>query len=290
MIKLTSFNHLVTQLKQAGIERPWRELRLLATWASGCSYEEILLGGHPLEKESLDRLEGAVRKRCLHWPLTKIVGQASFWKYAFVTTEATLDPRPESELFVTETLSLFQDTSQPLRFLELGTGTGCLILSLLGEYRYAHGLAVDLSEEALQVARGNANRLKNMIPGLCDRIQFLRSDWFSEVSQDLLFDVILTNPPYIPEGCALQPEVLRDPPLALFGGTDGLDAFRTIFASAPRFLASKGFLLVEFGQNQAGPLQHLAAANGLDLLHVVDDFNAQPRLAILRALRQSDLG
>lgn len=281
--QLRPFAH---RLESAGVGRAWREVRLLAAWAAGRSYDDVLLERFLLSEEEAQRLDEAVRLRARRKPLAKIVRQASFWKSTFKTTEATLDPRPESELFIEELLRLVPDKESPLSLLDLGTGTGCLLLSCLGEYPQARGLGVDLSGETLAVARENASELERGFPGIQRRVTFLQSDWTHAVSG--IFDVVLCNPPYVEDEAYLEPEILFDPPLALFGGPDGLDVIRGLFSQMARVIHAKSWLLLEIGQGQAHAVSDIAQRQGFQLDHTVPDFQGIPRLLVFRLAESED--
>ncbi|MDR1597686.1 MAG: peptide chain release factor N(5)-glutamine methyltransferase [Holosporales bacterium] len=259
-------------LRAAGVERPWRELWMLVAHVWDCSYDDVVLGRAPVDlmrnlpdseaTAQLDALGALVARRAAHEPLAKILNKASFWKYAFYTTRDTLDPRPESELFVETVLSLYADTAAALTFLDLGTGTGCLLLSCLMEYQNAHGVGVDNSADALLVAQKNS-----AILGLDTRAKFIQSNWNDKV--DGTFDVILCNPPYIKNGERLPCDVLFDPPGALFGGDDGLGAYRDAFAGLRKSVRQNAGqsitgsnVLFEIGQGQADDVIAIAQSHG----------------------------
>jgi release factor glutamine methyltransferase len=192
-----------------------------------------------------------------------------------------LDPRPDTETLIETALDLIDKTGrreEPLRLLDLGTGTGCILLTLLAELRKACGLGTDLSPEALSVAEANAKRL-----GIADRASFLVSDWCEAISGE--FDLILSNPPYIAsgeiQGLALEVAV-HDPYLALDGGGDGLDAYRRIAAEAARLLAPKGRILVEIGASKANEVAGLLLAGGflVEKSGLRHDLAGRPRVVV----------
>lgn len=263
------------RLQAADISNPWRELRKLVAFVTG----KISLPGttadlSQLEAEALDTV---VKRRAAHEPLTKIKGEASFWKHQFLTTRDTLDPRPESELFVETVLNLIPDRQTPFSLLDLGTGTGCLLLSCLDEYPQAHGVGVDLSPAALSVARANADRL-----GI-QTAHFLISDWNRDVEGR--FDVVLSNPPYIRLGETLDAEVLFDPALALFGGEDGLEAYRALFRTLASSLKPQSLVLLEIGFGQKESVVELAYTHHLTLVKTIPDWQEIPRLLVFTPLQ-----
>jgi release factor glutamine methyltransferase len=199
----------------------------------------------------------------------QILGHRAFWRHRFRVTPDVLDPRPETEALVAEALR-----APFVRVLDLGTGSGAILLSLLADRPAATGLGTDVSAPALAVAAHNAAAL-----GLADRAAFLRADWFDGVAGS--FDLIVSNPPYIAEGemAALAPEV-RDwePRLALTPGGDGLAAYRTIAAGAGAHLAPGGRLIVETGAAQGPAVAAIMAAAGLGPVRVLPDLAGRDRV------------
>lgn len=225
----------------------------------------------PLPPAAAARFGAAVAARVDRQPVSQILGWRDFWKHRFRVTRDTLDPRPETETLVAAALEL------PWRsVLDLGTGTGAILLSLLADRPGARGLGVDLSEPALEVARGNAAAL-----GI--KADFLCSDWFSEVAGR--FDLIVSNPPYIAaaEMAALSPEV-RDwePRGALTDEGDGLGAYRAIAAGAGAHLAPGGWLAVEIGPTQGAAVAALLAGAGMQAPGIRRDLDGRDRVVIAR--------
>jgi release factor glutamine methyltransferase len=215
--------------------------------------------------------EEALVARMARQPVAQITGRRLFWGLSFRVTRDTLDPRPETETLVAEALR------QPfLKMLDLGTGTGCILLSCLKGMPMARGLGTDISEPALQVAVGNTRDL-----GLEARARYRRSDWFSDVTG--AFDLIVSNPPYISakEMDQLAPEV-RDwePHLALSPGGDGLDAYRAIARGAGARLMPGGRLLVEIGSTQGSAVAGLFEAAGLAEIRVLPDMDGRDRVVV----------
>lgn len=193
-----------------------------------------------------------------------ILGEREFWGLPFKVSPAVLVPRPDSETVVEAVLGLMPDRACAWRILDLGVGSGCLLLTLLREYPRASGVGLDASSEALAVAQHNAEAL-----GVSDRVRLVSGDWRRAGWTDGLdgpFDLVVSNPPYI-EGAAIEglmPEVSRfEPKLALDGGLDGLDAYRLIAAAAPALVAAGGYLVAEVGDGQALDVQGLFSAAGL---------------------------
>jgi len=234
------------RLKAAGIEQPRRETRLLLAHALGL--EPAAITGYP-ERPVPDR-EGFLRlveRRARGVPMAQILGRREFWSLDFRVTPDTLDPRPDSEAVVEAALAAVADRrDEALSVIDLGTGTGCLLLAVLSELPAAEGLGVDLSPAAAIVAQDNAARL-----GLGRRARFLVGDWAAALSGG--FDLVLANPPYVArdEIARLQREVAQfEPRLALDGGADGLDAYRRLSGDMRRLLRPSGTAVLEVGFGQ----------------------------------------
>ncbi len=267
------------RLTAAGIESPRLDAQILVAAALGMDASALRAAeDRDVAKGDGLRIENFLRRRAkTREPVSRILGRREFWSLEFRITPAVLDPRPDSETLVEAALALFPEAGAPLRVLDLGTGSGCLLLSVLHERREAIGLGVDLSEGALAVAAGNAERL-----GLAGRVEFRRSDWGADVSE--CFELLLCNPPYIAdaERVSLAPEVARhDPRLALFAGADGLDAYRAILPEVPRLLASGGYALFEIGATQAAAVSEIARGAGLGIVDVKRDLAGRDRCVVL---------
>jgi release factor glutamine methyltransferase len=218
-----------------------------------------------------------ISQRAARRPVSKILQGRSFWKWDFYITDDVLDPRPDTETLVEAALH------EPFaRVLDLGTGSGCILLSLLDERPGATGTGTDISQAALAVARLNAVPM-----GLTSRATFLQSDWFSDVAG--MFDLIVSNPPYIAETemAGLDPEVRdHDPRIALTPGGDGLDAYRTIADGALRHLLPGGRILLEIGPTQGRDVAELLARAGLEDIRVLPDLDGRDRVVLGMAPRQ----
>lgn len=247
-------------LKAAGIDNPRLEARVIVGAASGASMEAMV--AHPereIDETSVAFVHALVERRVAGAPMAYLLGRKEFWSLDFTVTAATLVPRPDSETLVAGALDFAADTMRPWRALDLGTGTGCLLLSFLSERPRAYGVAIDRSEEALAVAAANADSLE-----LAPRTGFVCADWAGALGGT--FDVVFANPPYIPRdeipGLAIE---VRDfePEAALDGGPDGLDCYRRILVDLPRLLAPDGMAFFEVGYGQAADVASLARAAGL---------------------------
>lgn len=264
----------VPRLAQAGVADPSRDARRLLAHAMGIGADRLILHLQDTLREGQHaRYEAALCARLERQPVSQITGLREFFGRPFKVTADTLDPRPDTETLIEAAL-----TMQFRRVLDLGTGTGCILLTLLAERPDAMGLGVDLSEAALQVARDNGHRLD-----LGERSRFLQSDWFSNVEG--VFDLIVANPPYIAaaEMQGLDPEV-RDwePHMALTPGGDGLDAYRMITSGLAPFLAPAGAVIVEIGPTQGEAVCALMRKAGLLDVTINRDIDGRDRLVLAR--------
>lgn len=265
-------------LADAGIPEAAADARVLAGHVLGLDRGQMLTQrDRSLSPEERHALDAALARRLRREPVSRILGRREFWSLDFTITPATLDPRPDSETVVAAVLDRLIDRGRPLRLLDLGTGSGCLLLALLSALPAAWGLGIDYDPDAAAAARDNAVRL-----GLAGRAGFAAGDWTAPLNAD--FDVIVGNPPYIAgrERGALEPEVgLYDPRLALDGGADGLDAYRAILAGLPQRLAESGLAVFEIGATQAMAVSALAASCGLACIGVDADLSGRDRAVVL---------
>ena len=237
-----------------------------------------------LAPAEVDGLREFVRRRGLREPLQHIVGSTSFCGLEIAVSRDVLIPRPETELLAergwTFLAELSTSNSQPSTALDFGTGSGCLAIALAHKCPAAEVAATDISVEALALARQNAAR-----HGLAERIRFLHGDGFAAVPAGMRFDLIISNPPYIPSGeiASLQPEVRDyDPHRALDGGSDGLDYARRLASEGGPFLKPHGRLLLEFGDGQADSLREILQQQMWVVEAVVEDYTHRPRIMVAR--------
>ena len=252
-------------LREAGIATPELDARLLLCHAAGLSHEAYVAGaGGPVQPATLARFGTAIDRRLKREPVARITGTREFYGRGFTIAPPALDPRPDTETLIEAALAVVERRGwrdRTLSLLDLGTGTGCILVTLLAELPRAQGLGTDLSPSALALAAANAVRL-----GVGSRAAFMAADWLDGIAGK--FDLVLSNPPYLASGeiSGLAPEVAAyDPMLALDGGPDGLDAYRRIAAGAPAVLAEGGRLLVEIGAGQAAQVSDIFRAAGLKL-------------------------
>lgn len=250
------------RLAEAGVEDPRTDARLLVTAALGLRPQDVLL--YPervLAAEEAARVEALVARRAAREPVSRILGRRGFWTLDLAVGPDTLDPRPDTETVVETVLEALPDRAAPLRIIDFGTGTGCILLALLSEYPNASGLGVDISPGAVAVAEDNARA-----NGLAGRAAFRVGDWGNGV-EDGFWDVAVSNPPYITvaEMATLEPEVLdHDPHRALVAGDDGLTAYRRLAPDLHRVLRPGGLAALEVGRGQAGRVGALLREAGFE--------------------------
>ena len=266
-------------LAAAGIENARPEAWLLLAAATGRERAALMAGvPETLNAVQRARLDELVRRRRAREPLAYILGEKEFWSLRFEVAPAVLIPRPETETVVEAVLAQVCDRDQPFRLLDLGTGSGCLLLALLSELPRATGLGVDDSAAALAIARRNAERL-----GLAARAEFRPGRWGAGLRER--FDVIVSNPPYVAEldWEALQPEIRQfEPRAALVAGADGLAAYRALAPDCARLLAPGGVCALEIGLNQGDAVAALLAAQGLGVVERRRDLAGIERCLVAR--------
>ncbi|MGC1301069.1 MAG: peptide chain release factor N(5)-glutamine methyltransferase [Caulobacteraceae bacterium] len=267
------------RLKAAGVDSPVIDARLLLEVAADATRADLLNDPYrTLDADQTRTLEDYVSRRCQREPVSHILGRKGFWKIMVGVNSDVLTPRPETEVIVDHALRAFEE-HQAFDLLDLGVGSGAIALAILAERPAARGLGVDLSEEALAVARENAANL-----GLASRLALLRGDWTAGL-QDDGFQLVVANPPYIPTRDieSLDPEVRdHEPRLALDGGEDGLDAYRALAPEILRVLKPGGLMLVEIGFDQGESVPPLFRAAGAEGVEVLKDLSDRHRVVIGR--------
>ncbi|MEM9098446.1 MAG: peptide chain release factor N(5)-glutamine methyltransferase [Pseudomonadota bacterium] len=269
MIRADAIAAAVLRLGAAGVPGAERDARLLYRWAAGLSGAGLQANLTEIApQEELDRFGRAVAAREARHPVSHITGMRAFWGRCFRVTPDVLDPRPETEMLVAEGL-----IGAPQKILDLGTGTGCILLSLLADLPGSTGIGLDISSEALGVAAENAARL-----GLLDSAAFCLGSW-ADIPPGP-YDLIVSNPPYLSEVemDARQPELHYEPDKALSPGGDGLDAYRALIPPAADALAPKGRLLLEIGASQAKDVMALMAQAGFSDLAKHTDLDGRDRM------------
>jgi len=251
-----------------------REARLLMASVLRCDPGRLtMVAQDDLGSDAAAEYQTAIQRRLNGEPVSHIIGYRQFWGRRFRVTPDVLDPRPETETLIAAALG------RPFaRLLDLGTGSGCIAVTILAEVPKATGLAVDVSEAALRVAQENATEL-----GVADRLDLQQSDWFSNVTGT--FDLIVSNPPYIPQSdmAELMPEVREyEPHMALTDGHDGLDAYRHILGQAADYLAPNGVLLAEFGAGQEADIEQIAHQAGWESVSFLTDLDGRLRVLVAK--------
>ncbi len=252
-------------LAAAGVENPALDARILVRRGAGLSEEEIITNGQtPLSNQQIELIEKMVLRRAAGEPVSRILGGREFWGLWFKVTEDTLDPRPDTETLVSAALKRARAMGErPLRILDLGTGTGCILIALLSELPNATGVGVDINAGAISVSCENATWL-----GVAARADFRMGSWFSTIKEGEQFDLIVSNPPYIPEPDieSLAREVRNhDPIAALTPGKTGLEAYKIILKDLKKYLVCGGYALMEIGMGQDE-----------SLIRLVEDSNIRP--------------
>lgn len=274
---------LIRRLEAAGIDTPEFDARLLIEAASGITREQLAADlDATLTEAQAERLEALVLRRLTREPMSHILGRRAFWTLNLKSDARALTPRPDTEIIVAAALERLGDT--PPRILDLGVGSGAILLALLSERGDAYGVGLDRSAEALALTAENAAAL-----GLADRVSLVEMDWAEAVEGR--FGLVVSNPPYIPTGdlAGLDPEVGYDPAGALDGGADGLDAYRVLAAQLPRLMRPFGAAVVEIGAGQAQDVSAIMESPGeLVVAEKRRDLGGHVRaLVILRAVKMA---
>ncbi|MFD6320862.1 peptide chain release factor N(5)-glutamine methyltransferase [Methylorubrum thiocyanatum] len=277
-----ALRRLVGAFEAAGLSDARSDARFLTLHILALTPLDLSLRGRePLGGAGAEALGQAAARRLAGEPVARILGAWEFWGLPFALSPDTLVPRPDTESVVEAALGLFPERERKLRLIDLGTGSGCILVALLHERPRAYGIGLDRAQGALAVARNNA-----AANGVADRASFLCGSWLDALSGP--FDLIVSNPPYIaaPVIAMLEPEVrLHDPRAALDGGDDGLDAYRAILAGLarrPGLLSAQGALVLEIGYDQGPALTGLAQAMGFADVRVGRDLAGNDRVVTLR--------
>ena len=260
----------IQTLKLAHIYGAHLDARLIVAHGLEITSQQVF--GYPekkLKDSDLARVRKLVARRSQHEPVALIIGEKEFWSLLFKVTAATLIPRPDSETLIEAVLSNHPDSTRPARILDLGTGSGCLLLALLHEYQNSTGVGIDSSEDALTVARFNGNNL-----GMGKRVDFIQMDWNDGVPILEDFDIIISNPPYVAEndqGKLLINVIGYEPHNALFAGLDGLREYKTIFSLLAKTKNATCDVFFEVGLNQADVVSKMLKNAGLRDISIYTD-------------------
>lgn len=271
---------------EKGVEDPRSDAEVLLCAVLKCERLTLYVDfERPLTDEELALMRSYVLRRVKHEPINYILGEKAFMRNVFKVTPATLVPRPETELLVESLVKAapFLQAEGAVKILDIGTGSGAIIVSLLDYLPQAKGVGVDISVDALVVAKENAEKI-----GVKERCGFLRSDVFSRVPLEKKFDIIVSNPPYIPAAdiAGLAQDVQQEPHGALDGGEDGLDFYRRICAEAAEHLAEDGLLAFEIGINQSEAVCKLCLEHGFKKAVVRKDYAGIDRMVF--ALKEKE--
>ncbi|MAU41339.1 MAG: protein-(glutamine-N5) methyltransferase, release factor-specific [Kordiimonas sp.] len=278
------------RLDDAGIMPPRLDSSILLAHAMGIERQELLFSPTTdVGAAQAELFETYIIQRLKRMPISHILGEREFWSLPFKVTADTLAPRPDSETLVEAALEFaeqYHSLSAPLRILDLGTGTGCLLLALLSECENAQGVGVEKSKAALAVAAENARNL-----GLEERTKFIEADFMADMSWGQEFDIIVCNPPYIAldDRARLDPEV-RDfePDMALYGGEDGLSYYRSLGPVLSRCLGPQGRTFLEVGIGQSGPVMGMMTQAGAENIDVHQDLAMIDRCVSFAFLSNSE--
>ena len=264
---LELYKNSAKELEQQGILTSKLDVKILLSYLLNIDSKELIMYfNQHIEQKFINSFNQLLKRRLNREPIANIVNKKSFWSYDFFVNENVLTPRNDSEILIEAVLSNYNNMQEGLKILDLGTGSGCLVLSLLKMYKYASGLAVDISEKALKVAKQNAENLK------INNIKFLKNNWNDNIEEK--FDIIISNPPYIPtkEIKELEPEVNKfNPLLALDGGEDGLNCYRYLAKSLEKNLKENTKIFLEIGKNQEKDIEKIFNENGYELLKMYKD-------------------
>ena len=275
------YEKTIAQLSQKGIDSPRLEARILIADILHIDPNTVNFETK-LDKTQYEELSKNIEKRRNGAPLDKILGRKAFYKYEFKVSDDVLSPRPDTEILVENAIDIIKKEKLKT-ILDLGTGSGCILLSILKEAETLKGVGVDVSDKALKIARENAQIL-----GLQDRCSFINKSWNNtDFLKNFLdpFDMLVSNPPYIKtdEIETLAAEVkTHDPILALDGGKDGLDAYRRIAQISSELLHEGGYILLEVGAGQAVAVRHIFETEGLSYLKTLPDLSGIERVIVLK--------
>lgn len=270
-----AWNAAKDRLKNVQIDQPAIDARLLLEVAADVTRTDIITDPYRLLTEAqMATLDDFLNRRARREPVSHIIGRKGFWKILLQVNKHVLTPRPETEVIVDEVLKAFPE-QMPFNMLDLGVGSGTILLAVLAERPAAKGLGIDVSEEALAVARENAANL-----GLAGRTALLRGDWTNGLGDDS-FDLVVSNPPYIATDVieTLEPEVRdHEPRLALDGGPDGLDAYRVLAGEILRVLKPGAMFAVEIGYDQSDAVEALFRQAGAQNVRTIKDLSVHDRV------------
>ena len=271
-------NIAVAKFKAAGVAQPINDARILLGHSLNKPNERFYgREGDVIKSEHLDDFSSKILRRCKREPVSKIIGVKEFWCLDLLVSPYVLDPRPDSETLIEAAIKRFPDKNRNLNILDLGTGSGCLLLAALQEWPHSFGLGIDIDSRCIEIAKINAKRNE-----LDDRAKFQTGNWASNLDEK--FDIVLCNPPYIPANkiANLNEEVrLYEPTIALNGGQTGLDCYVELAAQFSNLLSSDGLIFLEIGFGQKKQILGIMRSNSLKLIKIEKDLAQIDRCLIL---------
>jgi len=275
------FEKITAELRENGVEGPRLEARMIFGAVLGLDYAQIS-GRESVSAEQEKKILAFAEKRLNYMPLDKILGKKFFYKNEFFVDENVLSPRPDTEILVEQAIDIAQKNDAKT-ILDMGIGSGCILFSILSDCKDLQGVGIDISSKALEIAEKNMN---NMLLG--DRAKLYQKSWHDADMVEFFpekFDMIVSNPPYIPvdDEEFLMPEVKNyDPKIALFAGKDGLDEYKKIAEVIPKMLKDNGFLLFEVGINQAEKVRNIFENAGFSHIETIKDLSGIDRCVIFK--------
>lgn len=273
----SAYRQTKQRLQQGGVATPALDARLLVQAACKLTEEEMVAHGDlPFGQMAAFQLERFVARRIMGEPVSRILGRREFWGMEFVVTPDTLDPRPDTETLVEAALEWARGRGKPLRILDLGTGSGCILIALLKELPDATGVGIDISAGAVSAAQGNA-----VMNGVGERAEFRHGSWFEPLQNGESFDLIVSNPPYIAESEmeSLAVEVRNhDPRRALTDEKDGFEAYKIIYPQLHSWLKPEGVAFLEMGYTQSVHMARLIEDAGATLEKIIKDLAGHERV------------
>jgi release factor glutamine methyltransferase len=276
-----AFQILVRELISFGSKSAHLDARLLIGKAFGISSETFLLKPETeLNPDKISILNSIVSRRLAHEPMAYILGKKEFWSLRFLVNKSVLIPRPETETIIECVIGRIPNRKSNLHILDLGTGSGCVLLALLNEFHHAFGVGIDISSEAIAVAQENASR-----NGLENRSAFRQGDWESNADNFIgNYDIVVSNPPYIPTkdiGKLDKGVTKYEPVQSIDGGKDGLRAYRYILEKLPILLNKDGFAVFEVGFGQVAPLKKILEQSEFKILEIREDLASISRVVLV---------
>lgn len=272
---LELFNNSVKLLDDVGIKTSKLDIKILLAHLLNIDSKELILHfNKDAKQEFINNFNKLLSRRINREPIANILNKKLFWDYSFFVDQNVLTPRNDSETLIEAVLSHYKNKDQELKILDLGTGSGCLISTLLKIYKNANGIGIDINEKSLQIAKKNAKLLE-----IDDRISFIKNNWNDNINDK--FDIIISNPPYIPtkEIDALEPEVNKfNPLLALDGGNDGLDCYKYLSKSLQKNIKNSTKIFLEIGKGQENDINDIFSANNYKLLNIYKDLSGVNRV------------